>query len=221
MAKAGAEPSTSSWEKLPLDSPDWMPIGETHRLLCGFTGNRHLAANDLTGAMLDEDETRRLPAMRRCFAYGIRQKADGNHERVLLGPERELLPREYWIKHEVQSWSDATFVTEHSRTPASIKGYAYFVWKPALARRWPTVFGATVAAPHKVMSTTDWLEDQVKQAREAEEIFPGITECSRIFEKRMQKDLKLGRVTEALEPRTIEHKMRDLGLWPIHKKPSK
>jgi hypothetical protein len=122
-----------------------MPIAEAHRLLCSLTGSRVLAAKDLTDAMADEDEDRRLPAMRRCFIYGIRGQADGSHDRVLVGPERELLPREYWIEHEVQSWSDATFVTRRSNTPASIKHYAYFVWKPALAKRWPAVFPSVAA----------------------------------------------------------------------------
>jgi hypothetical protein len=138
---------------LPLDSPDWMPIAEAHRLLCSLTGSRALAAKDLTDAMADEDEDRRVPAMRRCFTHGIRRKADGSHERVLIGPERELLPHEYWIEHEVQSWSDATFVTLRSNTPASIKGYAYFVWEPALAKRWPAALAPTPSPP----PTTDVL----------------------------------------------------------------
>jgi len=54
-----------------------------------------------TDAMADEDEDRRVPAMRRCSTYGIRRKTDGSHERVLVGPERELLPRGYWTEHEV------------------------------------------------------------------------------------------------------------------------
>jgi hypothetical protein len=132
---------------LPLDSPNWMTIAEAHRLLCSLAGSRILAAKDLTDAMADEDEDRRLPAMRRCFMYGIRPQADGGHDRVLVGPERELLPRAYWTEHEVQSWSDATFVTERSNNPASLKGYAYFVWKPALAKRWPAVFPSVVGGP--------------------------------------------------------------------------
>jgi hypothetical protein len=136
-------------EALPLDSPDWMPIAEAHRLLCSPTGSRDLAAKDLTDAMADEDEDRRVPAMRRCSTYGIRRKTDGSHERVLVGPERELLPRGYWTEHEVQSWLDATFVTQRSNNPASIKGYAYFVWKPALAKRWPAAFAPPVDAAQR------------------------------------------------------------------------
>jgi hypothetical protein len=134
---------------LPLGSPDWIPIAEAHKLLCSLTGSRDLAAKDLTDAMADEDEDRRVPAMRRCFTYGIRRKADGSHERVLVGPERELLPRGYWTEHELQSWSDATFVTRRSNNPASIKGYAYFVWKPALAKRWPAAFAPRVDAAQR------------------------------------------------------------------------
>ena len=126
-----------------------MTIAEAHRLLCNLTGSRDLAAKDLTDAMADEDEDRRLPAMRRCFAYGIRQKADGSNDRVFLGPARELLPREYWTEHELQSWSNATFVTQRSNNPASIKGYAYYVWKPALAKLWPAAFAPPVDAPQR------------------------------------------------------------------------
>ena len=126
-----------------------MPIAQAHRLLCSLTGSRDLGAKDLTDAMADEDEDRRVPAMRRCFTYGIRGQADGSQNRVLVGPERELLPREYWTEHEVQSWSDATFVTGRNNNPASIKGYAYLVWKPALAKRWPAVFAPPVDAAQR------------------------------------------------------------------------
>ena len=128
----------------PLDSPNWMPIAEAHRLLCGLTGNRHMAAKDLTDAMMAEEDDKRVPAMRRCFVPGYRSPPAGA---VLLEPDGELLPREYWTEHQLQSWTDATFVTERSNTPASIKGYAYFVWKPALARRWPAAFAPTPSPP--------------------------------------------------------------------------
>jgi len=152
-------------EVLPLDSPNWMPLPDAHRLLCPLLGDRHLAAKDLTDAQADG----RVRSMRRCFVYGVwrewekgrvvdqargyREGKVVSEERVLIGPERELLRREHWTEHELQSWSDATFVTRRSNTPASIKGYVYFVWKPDLEKIWPAVFAPAPAPPVKVQLT--------------------------------------------------------------------
>jgi hypothetical protein len=79
---------------------------------------------------------------------------------VLLEPDGELLPAAYWTEHEVvvQSWlSDATIVAERSTMmPLEIAGYAYFVWKPALAKIRPAAFAlaAAPAAP-RVRRTND------------------------------------------------------------------
>jgi hypothetical protein len=142
--------------RFPLDSPNWIPIVNAHQSLCGLTGNRQLAAKDLTNALADRD----VPSMRRCFS-GWRSPPVGA---VLLEPDGELLPAAYWTEHQVQSWSsDVTFVA--SRGPfvpsrcnmfAEITGYAYFVWKPALAKIWPAAFAlaAAPAAP-RVRRTND------------------------------------------------------------------
>ena len=37
----------------PLDSPNWMPVAEAHRLLTDLLGNGYLAAKDLTAAVAD------------------------------------------------------------------------------------------------------------------------------------------------------------------------
>jgi hypothetical protein len=127
--------------RFPLDSPNWTPIVNAHRSLCGLTGNRELAAKDLTNALADRD----VPSMRRCFRPGWRSPPVGA---VLLEPDGELLPAAYWTEHQVQSWSDATDATFVARRgiPVAITGYAYFVWKPALAKIWPAAF-ALAAAP--------------------------------------------------------------------------
>ena len=119
-------------EKLPLDSPEWLPVADAHRVLCQRTGDRHLAAQDLTKAMADDH----VPSMRRCFARGIRQ---ADRKLVPLGPD-ELLPASYWIEHRLDPRSDGLEVLEGSRSITSVKGYAFFVWKPALAKIWPTLF---------------------------------------------------------------------------------
>lgn len=143
--------------RFPLDSPNWIPIVNAHQSLCGLTGNRQLAAKDLTNALADRD----VPSMRRCFLPEWRSLPVGA---VLLEPDGESLPAAYWTEHLVQSGSsDATFVTSrgsfvpgHGYMFAEITGYAYFVWKPALAKIWPAAFAlaAAPAAP-RVRRTND------------------------------------------------------------------
>jgi hypothetical protein len=132
-----------------LDDPNWIPIVNAHQSLCGLTGNRQLAAKDLTNALADRD----VPSMRRCFS-GSRSPPVGA---VLLEPDGELLPAAYWTEHQVHSWSwDVTFVPSRGSMSAVITGYAYFVWKPALAKIWPAAFAlaAAPAAP-RVRRTND------------------------------------------------------------------
>jgi hypothetical protein len=158
----GKRPRRESPEALPLDSPNWIPITEAHRLLCSRTGNRNLAATDLTDAM-----AKGAPSMRRCFAHEIRRKADGNYEKALIGPEWELLPAEHWIEREVQSWSDSTFVRERSGAPTAVKGsakgFTYFVWRPALAEIWPDVFAST--PPSSALTADPAVDRESKRGR--------------------------------------------------------
>ena len=142
--------------RFPLDSPNWIPIVNALQSLCDLTGNRQLAAKDLTNALADRD----VPSMRRCFS-GSRSPPVGA---VLLEPDGELLPAAYWTEHQVQSWSsDATFVARRGAFDPSrgnmfteITGYAYFVWKPALAKIWPAAFALTAApAAPRVRRTND------------------------------------------------------------------
>jgi hypothetical protein len=136
--------------RFPLESPNWIPIVNAHQSLCGVTGNRQLAAKDLTNALADRD----VPSMRRCFLPERRSPPVGA---VLLAPDGELLPAAYWTEHEVvqSSLSDATIVARRSM-PLEIAGYAYFVWKPALAKIWPAAFALAAAqvAP-RVRRTND------------------------------------------------------------------
>src|SRR6516225_6728086 len=126
-------------------SPNWIPIVNALQSLCDLTRNRQLAAKDLTNALANRD----VPSMRRCFS-GSRSPPVGA---VLLEPDGELLPAAYWTEHEVQSWS---WDVVASRGYIPIMGYAYFVWKPALAKIWPAAFGlaAAPAAP-RVRRTND------------------------------------------------------------------
>jgi len=139
------------------DSPNWIPIVNALQSLCDLTRNRQLAAKDLTNALANRD----VPSMRR-YVSGWRQSPPVGA--VLLEPDGELLPAAYWTEHQVQGWSwDVTFVPSRgSFVPsrghmfAEITGYAYFVWKPALAKIWPAAFAlaAAPAAP-RVRRTND------------------------------------------------------------------
>jgi hypothetical protein len=136
--------------RFPLDSPNWIPILNALQSLCDLTGNRQLATKDLTNALADRD----VPSMRRYFS-GWRQSPPVGA--VLLEPDGELLPAAYWTEHEVQGgWSDGSFVAIRGNMVAQIMGYAYFVWKPALAKIWPAAFAlaAAPAAP-RVRRTND------------------------------------------------------------------
>ena len=146
--------------RFPLDSPNWIPIVNALQSLCDRTGNRQLAAKDLTNALADRD----VPSMRRYFS-GWRQSPPVGA--VLLEPDGELLPAAYWTEHEVQSgWSDGSFVTSRGYIP--IMGYAYFVWKPALAKIWPAAFAlaAAPAAP-RVRRTNDKRQHKGSPAQDA------------------------------------------------------
>jgi hypothetical protein len=131
--------------RFPLHSPNWIPIVNAVRSLFDLTRNRQLAAKDLTNALADRD----VPSMRRCFS-GSRSPPVGA---VLLEPDGELLPAAYWTEHQVHSWS---WDVVPSRGYIPITGYAYFVWKPALAKIWPAAFAlaAAPAAP-RVRRTND------------------------------------------------------------------
>ena len=71
-----------SKRRLPLDSPNWTPLTEVHRFVCEQTGDRRLAAQDLTDAMANG----RVRSMRRKWSP------------IYDEPERELLPASFWAR---------------------------------------------------------------------------------------------------------------------------
>jgi hypothetical protein len=126
--------------KLPLDSPNWMLVTAGYASLCVLLGSR-LAAIDLHAALRDGS----IPAMRR-FA--------GRHKRLLRGPERERLLAEHWDEHRFMVLSDGSVEVVHvsAALPTGAEAtneYVYFLWKPALQRRWPVAF----AIPQTVDTT--------------------------------------------------------------------
>jgi hypothetical protein len=137
MAKA-KDKSSTQWKELPLDSPDWISVeGEAYRRLCSKTGSPGLAAKDLTDRMANES----VPSMRRCFMYGIRREKTE-------WPDREPLHGQYWTKHRLSPRADGSAeVIEGVGSITSVKGFAHFAWKPALAKIWPDVFASTPSPP--------------------------------------------------------------------------
>jgi hypothetical protein len=57
--------------KRPLNSLNWMPVAEAHRLLTDLLGNGYLAAKDLTDAVTAKRSDKRLPYMQRAIASRI------------------------------------------------------------------------------------------------------------------------------------------------------
>jgi hypothetical protein len=130
-------------ERLPLDSPNWMPAAEAHRMLIGLLGDPDLAAKDLTAAVADK----RLRCMQRAIASHIAQDQD-----------REIVPLSFWNEYEFG------FDPVSEKLQIRAKGLAvefrfrvaFFVWKPKFEKIWPKL--AASAAPHGASSARDKLE---------------------------------------------------------------
>src|SRR5262249_24234255 len=126
----------------PLDSLNWMPAAEAHRLLTGLLGNGYLAAKVLTAAAADK----RLPCMRCAIA-----------SRIAPDQDREIVPLSirFDFDHEklrVSEWRGDAPV--YYRGPAPVFGpadaaplgawvyfdaadAAFFVWRPKFEKIWP------------------------------------------------------------------------------------
>ena len=126
-------------ERLSLDSPNWMPAAEAHRMLTGLLGDPDLAAKDLTAAVADK----RLPCMRRAIASHIAPDQD-----------REIVPLSFWDEYEFG------FDPVSEKLQIGAKGLAvefrlrvaFFVCKPKFEKIWPKL--AAPAAP-RVRRTND------------------------------------------------------------------
>ena len=143
--------------ELPLDSPDWMPVAEAHRLLTGLLGNGYLAAKDLTAAVAAKRSNKRLPCMQRAIA-----------SRIAPDQDREIVPLSirFDFDHEklrVCEWKDDALV--YYRGPADAAPVfgpadaaplgawvyfdaadaAFFVWRPKFEKIWSAVAASAPA----------------------------------------------------------------------------
>ena len=126
--------------ELRLDSPNWMPVAEAHRLLTGLLGNGKLAAKDLTAAVAAKRSDKRLPCMQRAIESEIAPDQD-----------REIVPLSFWDKYEficdpVIEKLRVCKREAHILTPVGLAGEdpAFFVWKPKFEKIWP---GVAASAP--------------------------------------------------------------------------
>jgi len=131
-------------ERLPLDSPNWMPAAEAHRMLTGLLSDPDLAAKDLTAAVADKRSDKRLRCMQRDIASHIAPDQD-----------REIVPLSFWDKYEfgfdsvsekLQIWAKGLYDQFRFRV-------AFFVWKPKFEKIWPAL--AASGAPHAASSARD------------------------------------------------------------------
>jgi hypothetical protein len=131
-------------ERLSLDSPNWMPAAEAHRMLTGLLGDPDLAAKDLTAAVADKRSDKGLPCMQRAIARHIAPDQD-----------REIVPLSFWDEYEfgfdpvsekLQIWAKGLAVDFRFRV-------AFFVWKPKFEKICPEL--AASAAPHAASSARD------------------------------------------------------------------
>jgi len=147
--------------RLPLDSPNWTPLTEVHHFVCEQTGDRRLAAQDLTDAMANG----RVRSMRR--------QVDRFHDNE---PERELLPSSFWATEYRLDGSTAELQLYERRghplplppprnplEPAplnfrliqlTLSGYVFYAWRPDCKK----VFGFRVALQDTKESVHEKLE---------------------------------------------------------------
>ena len=135
MAEADHEFTT----RLSLDSPLWLPTEKVHRRLCQLTGERGLAARDMTAAF----EGGSIRTLRRWLLRRGRAKS-------------RLTDRRLW--GALSSWSDGLYVAYRDSAVARLarlrgvqvrllKGYVFYAWLPDLAKVWPSIFGPMLPPP--------------------------------------------------------------------------
>ena len=130
-------------ERLSLDSPNWMPAAEAHRMLTGLLGDPDLAAKDLTAAVADKRSDKRLPCMQRVIASHIAPDQD-----------RKIVPLSFWDEYAFgfDPASEKLQILAKGLAVEFRLRVAFFVCKPKFEKIWPKL--AAPAAP-RVRRTND------------------------------------------------------------------
>jgi hypothetical protein len=110
-------------KQLPLEDPRWVPLEVPHRLLTQRTGDRDLAAHDLTTLLATQ-----VRSMRRYFGR------DRDPRRPNL--ERELLPFSFWDEHKLSSWRDGLCI-RHVQSSQAMPAVGLYAWEPDLQKFLP------------------------------------------------------------------------------------
>jgi hypothetical protein len=123
MAGSNDEPSIELY-----DNPLWWSLELVHQLLWQRVGNPKLAAADLTEVLATF-----VLSMRRSLASFC---------------DREILAFEFWDEREVFWTGDRLVVIRHlSNEIVELEGFVFFVWLPALAEIWPSIFRSSLPLP--------------------------------------------------------------------------
>jgi hypothetical protein len=145
----------------PLDSLNWMPAAEAHRLLTGLLGNGYLAAKVLTAAAADK----RLPCMRCAIASRIAPdqdreivalsiRFDFDHEKLRVWEWKDDAPVYYRGPADAAPvFGPADAAPLGAWVYCDAADAAFFVWRPKFEKIWPGV-----AAPAQARSSPAGIE---------------------------------------------------------------
>ncbi len=133
---AGTANDDNTPKELPLDSPNWITAWEAHRRISSLSGNEYLSAKDLSAAVADGV----VPCMRRAIT-----------NKIPAGHDRARVPLSFWERYEFYFFTK--FGPTDKRTLAIVErgsrnaepgcsGWWIYVWRPALAKIWPSLFRA-------------------------------------------------------------------------------
>ena len=124
MAGSDDEPSIELY-----DNPLWWSLERVHHLLWQQLSNPKLAAADLTDGLAT-------------FVLSMRRS-------LTSFSDRERLTFEFWDDHEVFWTGDRLIIIRHlpPDDAVELKGFVVFVWLPALAEIWPSIFKSLLPPP--------------------------------------------------------------------------
>src|SRR5262245_23072173 len=112
----------------------WAPLDDLHALLVPRTGNRPLAAQDLT-KLLATPPPNGVRSMRRYFGL----------YRDLSRPELEweLLEFSFWDEHRLSSWKDGLCIGPARPVTTVVRAVGLYGWKPDFDKAVPGLAPAT------------------------------------------------------------------------------